>query len=256
VTAHARPPHCRRCSTIRRSFLPPAPAGRCDHRREPASGTARRGGRAGGGARPCLIARSRTRVGSARLQRQVTQVCSRMAWRPRSRSRSAHWSRTRRPSRSSASSSAPAGPRSLCHLRWTRAPSRSSGAPAASPPSSPSKLIGACGQHAARARQPLHHTYPCLATMNLDPATGDTIMHASLYPVRRCVAEVGSGRQWDWFARVVRTRPHCSTVKAVGRRCLRRSNPSHLLRANRAQPPERHDEHTPQAKGLGRLEQR
>jgi len=30
----------------------------------------------------------------------------------------------------------------------------------------------------------LHHTYPCLASMNLDPATGDTIMHASLYLIR------------------------------------------------------------------------
>jgi hypothetical protein len=35
----------------------------------------------------------------------------------------------------------------------------------------------------------LHHTYPCLATMNPDPATGDTIMHASLHLVRKCVAE-------------------------------------------------------------------
>jgi hypothetical protein len=25
-----------------------------------------------------------------------------------------------------------------------------------------------------------HHAYPCLATMNIDPATGDTVMHASL----------------------------------------------------------------------------
>jgi len=29
-----------------------------------------------------------------------------------------------------------------------------------------------------------HHTYPCLSTMNIDPATGDTIMHASLYLLR------------------------------------------------------------------------
>jgi hypothetical protein len=35
----------------------------------------------------------------------------------------------------------------------------------------------------------LHHTYPCLATMNPDPATGDTVMHASLHLVRTCVAE-------------------------------------------------------------------
>jgi hypothetical protein len=27
----------------------------------------------------------------------------------------------------------------------------------------------------------LHHTYPCLASMSLDPSTGETIMHASLY---------------------------------------------------------------------------
>lgn len=35
----------------------------------------------------------------------------------------------------------------------------------------------------------IHHTYPCLATMNPDPATGDTVMHASLHLVRQCVAE-------------------------------------------------------------------
>ena len=35
----------------------------------------------------------------------------------------------------------------------------------------------------------LHHSYPCLATMNLDPATGDTIMHASLYMIRDSVAK-------------------------------------------------------------------
>jgi hypothetical protein len=35
----------------------------------------------------------------------------------------------------------------------------------------------------------LHHTYPCLASMNLDPATGETIMHASLYLIRDRVKE-------------------------------------------------------------------
>jgi hypothetical protein len=34
-----------------------------------------------------------------------------------------------------------------------------------------------------------HHTYPCLASMNLDPATGETIMHASLYLIRDRVKE-------------------------------------------------------------------
>ncbi len=52
------------------------------------------------------------------------------------------------------------------------------------------KLIGLPADETLpeRAGQ-LHHTYPCLATMNLDPATGDTIMHASLHLVRQCVAE-------------------------------------------------------------------
>jgi hypothetical protein len=35
----------------------------------------------------------------------------------------------------------------------------------------------------------LHHAYPCLASMSLDPATGDTIMHASLYLLRERVAQ-------------------------------------------------------------------
>lgn len=35
----------------------------------------------------------------------------------------------------------------------------------------------------------LHHSYPCLATMNMDPATGDTIMHKSLYLMREGVAK-------------------------------------------------------------------
>jgi hypothetical protein len=35
----------------------------------------------------------------------------------------------------------------------------------------------------------LHHGYPCLASMNLDPATGETIMHASLYMMRDRVRE-------------------------------------------------------------------
>ena len=30
----------------------------------------------------------------------------------------------------------------------------------------------------------LHHAYPCLSSMVLDPATGDTIMHAALYLLR------------------------------------------------------------------------
>jgi hypothetical protein len=34
-----------------------------------------------------------------------------------------------------------------------------------------------------------HHAYPCLASMNLDPATDETIMHASLYLIRDRVAE-------------------------------------------------------------------
>jgi len=35
----------------------------------------------------------------------------------------------------------------------------------------------------------LHHAYPCLASMNLDPQTGETIMHASLYLIRDRVKE-------------------------------------------------------------------
>lgn len=35
----------------------------------------------------------------------------------------------------------------------------------------------------------LHHAYPCLASMNLDPETGETIMHASLYMIRDGVKE-------------------------------------------------------------------
>jgi hypothetical protein len=35
----------------------------------------------------------------------------------------------------------------------------------------------------------LHHGYPCLASMNLDPATGETVMHKSLYLIRDRVAE-------------------------------------------------------------------
>ncbi|UCC67869.1 MAG: hypothetical protein JSV79_12250 [Armatimonadota bacterium] len=35
----------------------------------------------------------------------------------------------------------------------------------------------------------LHHGYPCLASMNLDPATGETVMHASLYLLRDVVKE-------------------------------------------------------------------
>jgi hypothetical protein len=35
----------------------------------------------------------------------------------------------------------------------------------------------------------LHHSYPCLASMGLDPATGETIMHASLYLIRERVAD-------------------------------------------------------------------
>lgn len=35
----------------------------------------------------------------------------------------------------------------------------------------------------------LHHSYPCLASMNLDPATGETVMHASLYLIRDRVKE-------------------------------------------------------------------
>jgi len=34
-----------------------------------------------------------------------------------------------------------------------------------------------------------HHAYPCLASMSLDPATGETVMHASLYLIRDRVAE-------------------------------------------------------------------
>ena len=33
----------------------------------------------------------------------------------------------------------------------------------------------------------LHHAYPCLASMNLDPETGETVMHASLYLIRDAV---------------------------------------------------------------------
>jgi hypothetical protein len=35
----------------------------------------------------------------------------------------------------------------------------------------------------------LHHGYPCLASMNMDPATGETVMHASLYLIRDRVRE-------------------------------------------------------------------
>jgi hypothetical protein len=35
----------------------------------------------------------------------------------------------------------------------------------------------------------LHHSYPCLASMALDPATGETVMHASLYLLRDRVRE-------------------------------------------------------------------
>lgn len=35
----------------------------------------------------------------------------------------------------------------------------------------------------------LHHSYPCLASMALDPETGETIMHASLYLIRDRVAQ-------------------------------------------------------------------
>jgi len=35
----------------------------------------------------------------------------------------------------------------------------------------------------------LHHSYPCLASMAIDPDTGDTIMHASLYLIRDRVAQ-------------------------------------------------------------------
>ncbi|MCJ7750144.1 MAG: DUF166 domain-containing protein, partial [Armatimonadetes bacterium] len=35
----------------------------------------------------------------------------------------------------------------------------------------------------------LHHAYPCLSSMVLDPATGDTIMHKALYLVRDGVKE-------------------------------------------------------------------
>jgi hypothetical protein len=34
-----------------------------------------------------------------------------------------------------------------------------------------------------------HHAYPCLASMNLDPETGETVMHASLYLLRDRVAQ-------------------------------------------------------------------
>jgi len=35
----------------------------------------------------------------------------------------------------------------------------------------------------------LHHGYPCLSSMALDPETGETIMHASLYLIRDRVAQ-------------------------------------------------------------------
>lgn len=35
----------------------------------------------------------------------------------------------------------------------------------------------------------LHHAYPCLATMTLDPETGDTVMHQSLAIVRKSAEE-------------------------------------------------------------------
>jgi len=35
----------------------------------------------------------------------------------------------------------------------------------------------------------LHHGYPCLSSMVMDPATGDTIMHKSLYLLRDRIKE-------------------------------------------------------------------
>jgi hypothetical protein len=43
------------------------------------------------------------------------------------------------------------------------------------------KLVGLPADSALpKAAGELHHAYPCLGSMSIDPATGDTIMHASL----------------------------------------------------------------------------
>ncbi len=50
------------------------------------------------------------------------------------------------------------------------------------------KLVGLPADEALpeKAGQ-LHHAYPCLASMALDPETGDTIMHKSLFLLRDAV---------------------------------------------------------------------
>ena len=52
------------------------------------------------------------------------------------------------------------------------------------------KLVGlpAADELPEKAGQ-FHHAYPCLSSMALDPATGDTIMHRSLYLLRDRVKE-------------------------------------------------------------------
>jgi hypothetical protein len=44
------------------------------------------------------------------------------------------------------------------------------------------ELVGLPGDDSLHEKAgQFHHTHPCLASMNLDPSTGETIMHASLY---------------------------------------------------------------------------
>jgi hypothetical protein len=40
-------------------------------------------------------------------------------------------------------------------------------------------LVGASADEAVQAAGLLHHHYPCLASMIVDPAFGDTLMHVS-----------------------------------------------------------------------------
>jgi len=52
------------------------------------------------------------------------------------------------------------------------------------------KLVGLpADESLAEQAGQLHHGYPCLASMAMDPALGDTIMHKSLFLLRDAVAE-------------------------------------------------------------------
>jgi len=59
------------------------------------------------------------------------------------------------------------------------------GAPCGMTDSVAEKLLGRCADDSLPEKAgEFHHTYPCLSSMVLDPATGDTIMHKSLYLLR------------------------------------------------------------------------